>query len=555
MESDEAAPMKALSWKSLGFFFAFFSCGAFAGPFCGTSQFQKHFWNTKNFGAAARSASVSSTTCDPEFYYDTSAIMERKTAHFRIYYVLEGPHRTSETWIDSLAGSLEAAWNFHTRKHGTKKPRGANPTWHFQKNGDGNLYPVEVLDISLVRDNAVLLGGFCTACMGLTFPPETSNPDETEIIIDNDFLYPDESNPTIEYISSSSCRYVQATLPVTNDLTGKNYSKDYGLALRTTAVHELYHAIQATYVDFLEYDSYWFEASATALEEIASPNANDYWIYLPAFFKSTGTAFDRIPSNYGLAVWGLYNLYAWNEDFDTRLWERFPTMPDSSFATVYAKELAARELDPDSAFADFAQRLFFAGDRSSLSDTSLRFTADFSDWPFSPHLKKPTVLPVTLEAPSIGYYRITQDTFPDLSQFVGKASVVLYGKNQKATFYSMDTVSWAWLSPLVAQSENAVLVLSRLQETSIGALQTDTLPIRSYPNPWRGETPLCFAGLPSTKRFLEIRTRAGKLVRRFSYTGTSFCIRNEEIRKLMAPGLYYFRAGAKNKAKPFLVVY
>lgn len=545
--------MKSLFWKSLGFL-AFLVSETFASPFCGTSQIQEHFRNAKAPRAVARTANISSTSCDPELYYDSSAVKERKTSHFRIYYVLEGPHKTTEAFLDSLAGVLESAWNFHVQ-NGTRKPVGVNPTWHFQKTGDSDLYPVEVIDISLVRGNAELLGGFCTACMGLTFPSDFLNPAATEIIIDNDFLYPDESNPSIKEISGSSCRYAQATIPVTNDLTGKNYSKDYGLALRTTAVHELYHAIQATYIDFLEYDSYWFEASATALEEMASPDANDYWLYLPSFFNSTGTSFDRMASNYGLAIWGLYNLDAWKKNFDTRLWERFSSMPDSSFETVYAKELASRNLDPDSAFADFAQKLFFSGIRADFSDSSFRFADDFSDWPFAPLLKKPTISPVTLEAPAIDYYRITPDSFPELSQFKGKATVALYGKNQKTSFHSMDTISWTGLSPLVAQSENAVLILSKLQEVSSGTVRTDSLPMRSYPNPWRGKTPLCFASLPEAKQFLEIRTRAGKLVQRFSYTGTSFCVRAEEIRERMAPGLYYFRAGAKNKATPFLVVY
>ncbi len=539
--------------KSLGLL-AVLAFETFANPFCGTSQVQERFRNAKIPRAVARTASISSTSCDPELYYDTSAVKERKTSHFQIYYVLDGPHRTTEAWIDSLARVLESAWNFHMQ-NGTRKPEGANPTWHFRKSGDSGRYPVEVIDISLVRDNAALLGGFCTACMGLTFPPDISNPAATEILIDNDFLYPDESNPVIQEISGSSCRYVQATLPVTNDLTGKNYSKDYGIALRTTAAHELYHAIQASYIDFLEYDSYWFEASATALEEIASPDADDYWLYLPSFFSSTGTSFDRIASSYGLAVWGLYNLDAWGKNFDTRLWERFSSMPDSSIETVYAKELASRNLDPDSAFADFARKLFFSGIRADFSDSTFRFADDFSDWPVAPLLKKPTVAPVTLEAPAIDYYRISPDSFPELSQFKGKASVALYGKNQRTTFLSMDTLSWTGISPLVAKSENAVLILSRLQGASSGTIKTDTLPMRSYPNPWRGDTPLCFASLPETKRFLEIRTRAGKLVKRFSYTGTGFCVRAEEIRERLAPGLYFFRAGARNKATPFLVVY
>lgn len=546
--------MKISPGKTLGVAL-FFIADIFGSPFCGTRQIREHFQSPKKTGAIARTANFSTTNCDAEAYYDTSAVKERKTSHFRIYYVLEGPHKTTEEWVDSLALALEASREFHIRKHGAKIPRGANPTWHFQKTGDSGLYPVEVLDISLVRGNAELLGGVCEACMGITFPPEIGTPDATEIVIDNDFLYPDGNGAFVRMRENPECLYAESSIPVTNGLTGKNYAESFGLALQTTAAHEFYHAIQATYIDFLNYDSYWFEASATALEELASPDANDYWLNVPSFFNSTETPFDKIDSDYGIAVWGLYNFNVWGENFDTKLWERFSAMPDSAFGTVYAKELETRGIDPDSAFDDFARKLFFSGTRSNMADSSLRFAADFSDWPASPLLRNASLAEATLGAPAIRYQRITRDSLPDLSGFVGKASIALYGKNRKPEFFSLDTISWTGILPFIAKSENAVLILSRLRENAKTEFPADSLPMRAYPNPWRGETPLCFAGLPQTGEFLEIRTRAGKLVRRFSYSGTTFCIRAEEIQKKLAPGLYYFRPGAKNRAKPFLVVY
>ena len=79
--------------------------------------------------------------------------------------------------------------------------------------------------------------------------------------------------------------------------------------------------------------------------------------------------------------------------------------------------------------------------------------------------------------------------------------------------------------------------------------------MRSYPNPWRGETPLCFANLPSEKKFIEIRTRVGKLVKRYEYTASYLCIEEKEVKSHLAPGLYYYRAGSRNTMKPFIVIY
>lgn len=545
--------MKSVLFKLLGaglFLFAEIS----ASPFCGSSQIWNRISDAKDGRAAARSLGFATTDCEAESYYDSAKVQEKTTEHFRIYYILEGPHKTSAAWIDTLARALEKSWNFHIQKHGTQKPLGANPTWHFQKTGDEALYPVEVLDISLMRDNAELLGGFCTACMGVTFPPDNSNPSVTEIIIDNDFLYPDETSPVAQ--ASPECSFVKSSVPVQNSYTKRNYAEDdFALALYTTAYHEFYHAVQASYVNMLLYDSYWFEASATALEEIASPTANDYWISLATFFSSTGIPFYAMPSDYGIAVFGLYSLNAFNEKFDTRLWERFSATPDSAFETIYAKELESRKLDPDSAFDDFARRLLFAGTRAESADTAVRFTADFSDWPFSPRIQKATTDKLSLQAPAISYRRLTTDSIPNLSNFRGKASVALYGKQQKAVFLSMDTLSWTGILPQIAEADSAVLILSRLRENVQKANAEDTLPMRSYPNPWRSETPLCFANLPEKKNFIEIRTRAGKLVRRHPYTGTSLCIDADELSGKLAPGLYYFRAGNRNKMNPFLVIY
>lgn len=537
----------------LGIFLSANLC-AWASSQCGTDWLRNHSKQQK-IQAAARSISPYSTTnCEPEFYFDSTKVLERESAHFRIYYVLDGPHATTEFFIDTLTESLENAWKFHIQKRRAKVPKGANPTWHYKKSGNENLYPVEVIDLSLMRNNAEYFGGFCPACLGVTFPPDAQNALATEILIDNDFLYPDESSLS-GFFSDSYCRYPKADKAIINSATGKNYKDRFGEALRITTVHEFYHAIQAMYLNFFDYTSYWLEASATAAEELAYPEVNDYWAYLSSFFHSTGTPFNEMTSDYGLAIWGLYNAVNIDSNLDIRLWERLSQNPEIPFESIFANELIAQELNPDSVFWDFASRIFFSGDRALNADSSIYFSNDFPHWPYAPPLRNATTGPVALTPPAFDYIRITDDSIPDLSQFQGKAGIALYGDRQKVTFHSLDTISVAAIAPLINNSEHAVLILSRLQENSGTVFVKDSLPMRIYPNPWRGETPLCFAGLPEDKHFVEIRTRVGKLVRKFPYTGTQLCLDAEDLKSRMAPGLYIFRAGNQSRTKPFLVIY
>lgn len=527
---------------------------AWANSQCGTDWLRNHF-KLPQSQAAKRSVSLFSTTnCEPEFYFDSTKVLERETVHFRIYYVLDGPHATTEIFIDSLTESLENAWNFHIQKRRAKIPKGANPTWHYKKSGDESRYPVEVIDLSLMRNNAEYFGGFCPACLGVTFPPDAQNALATEILIDNDFLYPDESS-LAGFFRDPHCRYPKADKAIINATTGKNYKDRFGEALRITTVHEFYHAIQAMYLNFFDYTSYWLEASATAAEELAYPEVNDYWAYLSSFFRSAGTPFNEIASDYGLAIWGLYNAVNIDSLLDIRLWERLSQDPNLPFESVFANELIERELNPDSVFWDFASRIFFSGSRARAADSSLYFSNDFLHWPEAPPLRRATTGAVSLRPPAFDFIQITDDSIPDLSQFQGKAGIALYGDRQKAAFYSLDTVSVAAIAPLINHSENAVLILSRLQENSETIFVKDTLPMRVYPNPWRGETPLCFAGLPEDRHFVEIRTRVGKLIKRFPYAGSQLCLEVENLKSRMAPGLYVFRAGSQSRTKPFLVIY
>ena len=519
---------------------------------CGNPIIWEHRHSLPN-GVSARIASSSITNCDAEAYYDTLAVQEKRTDHFHVFYVLEGPHATTEAYIDTLLVDLEKAWNFYIIKLGYQKPVPATQTWHFQKKPDTGLMPVEILELSLIRDNHLVYQGFCEGCMGSTFLPDDNQEHASEIFLDNDFYYATSSSATQSSEFQSSCTYPEADKAITNSFNGKNYALDLFDGIRLTVFHEFYHALQFAYVNY--FDSYWFEASATAFEEITSPDINDYWQNLPILFAANGTPFHKLSTPYSLSVWGLYNAQEFGEAFDKKIWERFSANSEKTFETVFAEELKSKGLDPDSAFHDFASRLFFSGNQASQVDSTWYVTADAPLWSSSPHLLSATTSSLELEAPAIAYYRLKLDSLPDLSLFRGKASIITFGSKQKAEMDALDSATFTSLATKIEDSENAVLVLSRLRDSSATVIANDTLPMRSYPNPWRGETPLCFAGLPETKKFIEIRTRVGKLVKRYEYSASHFCIDSDEVKSHLSPGLYYFRAGSRHTMKPFLVIY
>lgn len=526
-----------------------FASPAYAGR-CGTPL----IWQQQRpvaENASARSSYKPITNCDASSYYDTTAVQEKTTTHFRIYYVLEGPHATKEAFIDTLAVDLEKAWEFYVSKLRYLKPIAADTTWHYQKASHVELFPVEVLDLSLVRNNESLFQGYCEGCMGFVFAPG-ENAQATQIFIDNDFYYQTSSSAILQSEFDASCTYPEADVPQSNSFNEKLYPMEFGDGIRVTVFHEFYHTLQFAYTEV--FGSYWFEASATAFEEITVPDINDYWNYLPTLFSANKKSFSDIEA-YSIAIWGLYNDKEFGRDFDKKIWERFSKNSDRSLEDIFAEELNSRKLDPDSAFQDFISRLFFSGDRASFIDTADFITGDAAEWNTSPQMLAATTKSVELEFPAFAYYRLKLDSLPDLSNFQGKASVAFYGKKQKALFVSLDTASFTSLAADISSAENAVLILSHLRNSSSTVPAQDSLPMRSFPNPWRGESPLCFAGLPDSKKFIEIRTRLGKLVKRYQYTASTFCLDADEVKNRLAPGLYYFRAGAHSKLQPFIVMY
>jgi hypothetical protein len=97
---------------------------------------------------------------------------------------------------------------------------------------------------------------------------------------------------------------------VVNDDFSSHVSDELGV-LRATVAHELFHAVQAVYYPWADdvkvpasrwdREGWWFEATATWMEEVCEPDSNDYVTYVRSFLSHPEAA---LTSTDGLREYG-----------------------------------------------------------------------------------------------------------------------------------------------------------------------------------------------------------------------------------------------------------
>jgi len=76
---------------------------------------------------------------------------------------------------------------------------------------------------------------------------------------------------------------------------------------KVTAAHEYHHAIQVGNYGFFGSERYFYELTSTSMEEFVYDDINDYYNYLPQYFRQTYRAFvDWDRDGYALVLWNLY---------------------------------------------------------------------------------------------------------------------------------------------------------------------------------------------------------------------------------------------------------
>lgn len=527
--------------------------------FCATNKFF-HDKNDRKFSHQASleiAFSRSLTNCDAEDYYDK--VLTRKTNHFQIFYTLEGPHATTESMVDSVEIVLEKAYKLHTQTLGMKTPLGDETSYHYRQKIEAGLYPVEILDLDLLRNGKnIFQSPTCGGCYGLTYPLDDGEQGISILFLENDYKYTNGigERKTIEK-DGRQCYYIESDIPLTNLKTNEDYSKNWDKALRVTVYHELYHSMQLRYISTSNY-TFWFEASATGVEEIGAPDVNDYFNYIATANAIIGTPINKIGIDpnvnykYAYGICSLY-LYLYNnvqKNFDRQIWESYSKNPDKTMDVHLTKYLNQKKLNADSVFHDYAVRFSFSGNRSSAVSVKTLIYEEASEWNSVPFKTEDNFTPDT----SKFTYSYNLNGHPDISNYVGRVSAIIYNKG-KATIVPVNSTNTAdSLASMENTRDSLVWVFSRLGESEYIKTNQSDSELKAAPTPWR-EGSLCFAPLPRDKKTLEIRNRRGAIVYQERYEGAMHCIDENTIKKSMVPGVYWFRAGNSGKAKKMMIIY
>lgn len=160
-------------------------------------------------------------------------------------------------------------------------------------------------------------------------------------------------------------------------------------AARVTVAHEFFHTIHYG-MDYTEYEDvagyyslYWWEMSATWMEEMAFDDVNDYYFYLPAFLEYPWIGLQGVPvynilHQYGGALFPLYL----SEKFDTVLirdiWERCRDYGTGSQFPRAANDVLLEYTDSTytllSAYNEMSVWNLFTGSRADQAPAGYKFS-------------------------------------------------------------------------------------------------------------------------------------------------------------------------------------
>lgn len=512
---------------------------------CGTVRMMNYMQQSKEGKTLAKNSKL--LMCPAEAYFDS--VFTKTTAHFAIFYTTEGIHATTQAFVDSVAKSMEEAYALFTKENKTLAPKGFQTTYHFKKPVPNNLYPVEIADIGSVRD-VESIGGF-HGCFGLTLPSPRYS-EYSEILIENDFQYSATgASIGVQKKDSIECRYYKPDAAMINKTYGYSYAQNFGAAIRITAFHELYHAVECRYLDINAYPTLWVEAASIAMEEIGAPDVDDYFSHLDDFFNMNWSSIEMISDHYSIAplLISMYNSV--DKTFDTKIWESYSKKPTEPFKTHFIAATNAFHKNADSLFHNFAERIYFSGKRfDQIKDNKniKPLNGDQNLWPTISSFKNS----IPPENHFYFSYQITKE-YP--LNVPGTISYILRKNDSVETIKINSQAEYSRHYLKIFEADSSILVYSNLDTKKFTNDSSHVSKFFAYPNPWKGNTPLCFTGLPDTQSIIEIRTRRGSLINNFEYSATEFCIAENEVKNLFAPGLYFYRAGRSGKTDKLIILY
>ncbi len=152
-----------------------------------------------------------------------------------------------------------------------------------------------------------------------------------------------------------------------NDFEGAGFHIQGDDAIKVTAAHEFFHAIQLGYV-FRKTDAFFFELSAVWMEDQVFDEVDNYLYYMDYFFadpevplNATSYTIPNIFKHiYGACIFAFYLEQNFGRDAIREIWQR---MPDESALEAINNFFKNHHTDFETEFVKFSMWNFFTGSR------------------------------------------------------------------------------------------------------------------------------------------------------------------------------------------------
>ncbi|MDD3807058.1 MAG: T9SS type A sorting domain-containing protein [Candidatus Marinimicrobia bacterium] len=265
-------------------------------------------------------------------------------------------------------------------------------------------------------------------------------------------------------------------------------------ALKVTCIHELFHVFQVGIAIWnLQEDMWFYETSATWIEEIAYPTVNDYFQYVESYVSTWG---DPIYTYiYDNVTWLLY-LDAWSQrKAVSNIWTSIATQPVWTSITAYLTETSGSHGWPKHLAAWGIEHLYadYLPELSLFDDAPEYPPIPFPEGTFKSYTYLDSFSVITYAEPySSSFYKILSITTPALrlrilspGKIWGKAWVA--GSHTKAIDLSSNFVTLQGLNHpwdlLIALGTDSAYALDEPLRITIDIRKGETSLIALYPNP------------------------------------------------------------------------
>ncbi|UCE05348.1 MAG: T9SS type A sorting domain-containing protein [bacterium] len=153
-----------------------------------------------------------------------------------------------------------------------------------------------------------------------------------------------------------------------NDFIGPGYHIQGDDAIKITAAHEFFHAIQLGYI-FRKTDGFFFEMTAVWMEDQVFDGVDNYLYYIDYFFSAPDVPLNAVSYTiqdifkhiYGSCIFAFYLAENFGQDAIRQIWQR---MPDKTALEATSDLFKHNGTNFESEFVRFSLWNFFTGNRS-----------------------------------------------------------------------------------------------------------------------------------------------------------------------------------------------